>query len=78
MRALWAWLDQWGRNVALARENRVLRDELETALDQGVDDARDLVWFRAFHDAIGDGLKYTEAHEYADGVLLTRWTEPTS
>ena len=73
MRALLRWLDQWGRNIALQRENRVLRDELEGALDQCVNDARDLVWFRAFHDAIGDGLKYHEAHEYADQVQLTTW-----
>lgn len=36
MRSLLGWLDQWARNIALGRENRILRDELEEVLDENV------------------------------------------
>lgn len=74
MRWLLGWLDQWARNIALERENRVLRDELEETLDENVRLHGEVVQLRAqgaapdrYRLARAFGLTEAEAAEYAAG-----------
>lgn len=74
------WLDQWARNIALERENRVLRDELEETLDENVRLHAEVVQLRAlgpqldrrYRLARAFGLTESEAAEYAAGYGAER------